>query len=339
MAAPSGIAIVMCWYETCSHLNVSTQSIVGIASGHCSVYREVSLSYSRDEIKSVVERIQNLPTLPKVAIRILELASDPEISIDELSRAIYQDPALAARVLKVANSPFYGLPRRVDSLQLALVILGLADITNIALGITILNVIRNLNPTVAYNGEKFWVHCAGCGIVARILGRKLNLRSQGADFTAGLLHDIGKIVIDEHFDRKFVFLFNKAFTHAPPVLEAERELLGESHERIGGWLADKWHLPETLSDAILYHHDLPSPDLWASVKEPRLAALSYLAEAFCEHYNVGWDGDFGYSDVRNREAWKVVLSEQDRYTTRDIDVIIKETLQSFHEARPHLLWE
>jgi len=272
-------------------------------------------------------------------MRILELASDPEISIDELSRAIHQDPALAARVLKVANSPFYGLPRRVDSLQLALVILGLADITNIALGITILNVIQNLNPTAAYNAEKFWVHCAGCGIVARILGRKLNLRSQGADFTAGLLHDIGKIVIEEHFDRKFVFLFNKAFTHAPPILEAERELLGESHERIGGWLADKWRLPETLSDAILYHHDLPSPDLWESVKEPRLAALSYLAEAFCEQYNVGWDGDFGYSDVRNREAWRVLLSEQDRYTTRDIDVIINETLQSFHEARPHLLWE
>ena len=174
------------------------------------------MSYSRNEIESVVERIRHLPTLPKVAMQIIDLASDPEVSMDELSRAIHQDPSLAASVLKVANAPFYGISRRVDSLQLALVILGLADVRNIALGVTILNVIRDLNPNEAYYGEKFWVHCAGCGIVARILGRKLNLRSEGADFIVGLLHDMGKIVIDEHFDSKFVFLFNKAFTHAPP---------------------------------------------------------------------------------------------------------------------------
>ena len=297
------------------------------------------MSYNKSEMKSVVERIQNLPTLPKVAMQIIELASDPDISMEDLSRVIHQDPSLAARVLKVANSPFYGMSRRVDSLQLALVILGLADVRNIALGITMINVIRSLNPNVGYYGEKFWVHCGGCGVVARILGRKLDLQSQGSDFMAGLLHDLGKIIIDKHFDSKFVFLFNKTFTHAPPVIEAEREVLGESHEQIGEWLAEKWRLPKTLCDAILYHHDLPSPELWASVKEPRLVSLSYLAEACCERYDVGWDGDFGYSDLRNEEAWDVLFSEQDRYTKKDVDSIINETLQTFSEARPHLLWD
>lgn len=297
------------------------------------------MANSRSEVKSIVEKIEKLPTIPDAGMRIVELASDPEVSMDELSRAIFQDPALAAHVLKVANSPFYGMPRQVDSLQLALVILGLAEVRNIALGITILNVIKGLSSHVTYDREKFWTHSVGCGIVARILGCKLNFRGEGTDFVAGLLHDMGKIVIDEYFSSKFVLIFEKTFKHKPPMLEAEREILGESHEQVGGWLADKWRLPKTLCDAIACHHEFPSLAPWTTIKEPRLASLIYIAEAFCERYEIGWDGDSGYSDVRDRKVWDLLLSEQDRYTAKDIDTILTETLQAFSEARPHLLWQ
>lgn len=296
------------------------------------------MSYSKDQIKSNVEKIQNLPTLPKVAVRILEIASDPETSVKELSGAINQDPALASRVLKVANSPFYGMSRQVDSLQLALVILGLNEVRNIALGITILNVMKDLRSSVNYGREDFWIHSAGCGVVARILGRKLNFRGEGTDFIAGLLHDIGKIIIDEYFSSKFVAIFNKTFTHKPPMLEAEREILGESHEQVGGWLAEKWRLPEPLCDAIFHHHDLPLLEGWETVKNPKLVSLAYMAEAFCEHYEIGWDGDSGYSDVRNSEAWNVLLSQQKKYGEESIDTLLAETLQAFNEARPNIMW-
>jgi HD-like signal output (HDOD) protein len=296
------------------------------------------LGYSKDQIKSSVEKIQNLPTLPKVAIRILEIASDPEVSVREVSSSIHQDPALAARVLKVANSPFYGMSRQVDSLQLALVILGLNEVRNIALGITILNAMSDLKSSVNYNREEFWIHSVGCGVVARILGRKLNFRCEGTDFIAGLLHDIGKIIIDEYFSSKFVAIFNETFKHKPPMLEAEREILGESHEQVGGWLAEKWRLPETLCDAIVHHHDLPLFEGWEAVKNPRLVSLSYIAEAFCEQYEIGWDGDSGYSDVRNSEAWNVLLSQQNKYGAENIETLLVETLQAFNEARPHIMW-
>ena len=295
------------------------------------------MSRSEGEIKSVVEKIQSLPTLPKVAIRIIDLASNPEVSMDELSGAIHQDPSLAARVLRIANSSFYGMPRQVDSLQLALVILGLEEVRNLALGITLLNVIKDLDTHVSYDREKFWIHSAGCGIVARAIGRKLQFRSHGTDFVAGLLHDMGKIIIDEYFGSKFILIFNKTFTHKPPMLEAEREILGESHELVGGWLAEKWRLPETLCEAIIHHHDFPSSESWPALKDPGVVALAYIAEAICDRYEIGWDGDSGYNDVKDKNAWDVLLSRQDRYTENDIDTILEETRQVFNEASLYLL--
>jgi HD-like signal output (HDOD) protein len=295
------------------------------------------LAYARDQLKSLVEKIHGLPTIAKVGMKILELASDPEVSMSALSEAIHQDPSLAARVLKVANSPFYGMPRQVDSLQLALVILGLNEVRTVALGLSLFNVIKTLDSHVTYDRQKFWIHSAGCGIVARILGRKLNFRSEGTDFIVGLLHDMGKIIIDEYFGNEFTQIFKKTQVAKVKMLEAEREFLGASHERIGGWLAEKWRLPDTLCDAIIYHHESPNAEPWHVMKDPRLVSLAYIAEAFCEYYDIGWDGDAGYSDVRDREVWHTLLSGQDAYSPDDIDLILTETFREFNDARPHIM--
>ncbi len=293
--------------------------------------------YSDNEIKRVVERIQKLPTLPEIGVEILRLAADPDVSMDDMSNVINRDPSLAARVLKVANSPFYGMPRQVDSLQLALVILGLEEVRNLALGITLLRVIKDLDTHVSYDRKKFWVHSTGCGIVARALGQKLEFCGQGTDFVAGLLHDIGKIIIDEYFGSKFVTIFNKTFVHKPAMLVAEREILGESHEMVGEWLAQKWGLPETFCEAIEHHHDFPLPESWPALKDPRIVALSYIAEAICDRYEIGWDGDSGYNDIKDMNAWNALLSRQDKYTENDIDTIIAETYKIFSETSLHLL--
>ncbi len=295
------------------------------------------MSYSRAELKPLVEKIQSLPTVAGIGMKILDLAADPEVSMSELSRGIHQDPSLAARVLKVANSPFYGMARQVDSLQLALVILGLNEVRNIALGLSLFNVVKTLDSNVTYDRGKFWVHSAGCGIIARILGRKLNFRSEGTDFIVGLLHDLGKIIIDEYFSTEFAQIFQKTLTTKMKMLEAEREFLGESHEQVGEWLVEKWRLPETVCEAILYHHDLPEAGYRNALKDPRLISLAYIAEAFSEYYDIGWDGDCSYSDVRDPEAWHTLLSGQDKYSIKDIDVILAETLQAFSDARPHIM--
>jgi putative nucleotidyltransferase with HDIG domain len=295
------------------------------------------MAYSTSELKHRVEKIQTLPTLSEVGLRIIKMASDPEISAAELSQVIQQDPSLAARLLKVANSPFYGMTRQVDSLQLALVILGLDEARNIALGLSLFEVIRNIDSHMSYDRRRFWVHCASCGAAARILARKVDFKADGVDFLAGLLHDLGKIIIDEYFRAEFSLIYGETITKRIPMLVAEREFLGNSHEKVGGWLVHKWRLPDTLKDAITHHHDFfTSPDS-IEVKDPKLVSLCYLAEAFCAEYSLGWDGDSGCTNVREPAAWKNLIPGEKEVSKEAIERTLIETLQSFNESRNFIL--
>jgi putative nucleotidyltransferase with HDIG domain len=294
------------------------------------------MAYSTSELKHKVEKIQKLPTLSEVGLRIIQMASDPEISAAELSQVIQQDPSLAARLLKVANSPFYGMTRQVDSLQLALVILGLDEARNIALGLSLFEVIRKMDSHMSYDRRRFWFHCASCGAVARILARKVDFKADGVDFLAGLLHDLGKIIIDEYFRAEFTLIYGETITKRVPMLVAEREFLGNSHEKVGGWLVHKWRLPETLKDAITHHHDFflkPGPE----VKDPKLVSLCYLSEAFCAEYGLGWDGDSGCTNVRESSAWNNLIPGEDGASEEVVERILIETLQSFNESRNFIL--
>jgi putative nucleotidyltransferase with HDIG domain len=295
------------------------------------------MSYSRFELKLLVEKVQRISTITDAGMRIIELASDPEVSIDALSRAIHQEPSLAARVLRVANSPLYGMNRQVDSLEVALFILGLNEVRNIALGLSLFSTLKKMSSHVTYDRRQFWFHSAGCGAVARILGRKVGLQNDGTDFLAGLLHDVGKIIIDENFSDEFALIYEKTHFLKTPMLEAEREYLGESHEQVGAWLVDKWQLPESLRDAVMHHHDYSSGNGRRLVREPRLAALANIAESFCEHYGVGWDGDAACSRVKDIDVWQILLSGQSEYSVNDIDHILHETLQTFHQARSFIV--
>jgi HD-like signal output (HDOD) protein len=297
------------------------------------------VSFDEHQIKAAIDNISNLPTIPKTGMRIIKLAADPEVSIAELSIAIQQDPSLALRLLKVANSPFYGASRRIDSLQLAIVILGLKEVQNIILGITFFNILKNLKPEISRHREEFWFHCAACGMVARILCQKIGFKCSGTDFIVGLLHDVGKIVIEVCFGGKFVPVFDRTFTDKPSIMDAESEILGHTHEKFGGLLAERWNLPKTLCDAIAYHHALPSLASFDHLRDPRIVALAFISEAFCERYEIGWDGDFDGADLRNESAWNTLLGPQHTYTPHDIDNLITETLQIFKQARPRLLWE
>jgi putative nucleotidyltransferase with HDIG domain len=202
-------------------------------------------------LKERAEQIRELSTLPSVIMRILEVMNNPMADARDVEREIIEDPVITAKILKVANSPFYGANRDVSSVSQAVVLMGFAEVQNVALSVSLFS--RFAVPTKMFDRRKFWEHCFATATTADALQRRVNAQTNDG-FIAGLLHDIGRIVLDQHFPNEFKEILALAEAKGLSLLEAERKVLGVTHCDVGYWVTEKWNLPPMLTDSILFHH-------------------------------------------------------------------------------------
>ena len=214
-------------------------------------------------VKRTVEEFHDLPSLPGTAAQILEIAHDPRAGAADLARVIEQDAPLAAKVMRYANSPLYGFPNKIKDVKSAIArVLGFDFVLNLALGITVGKTLHI--PTEGILGlDAFWRHSVHCAALVERLARALPAEIQprrGTAYLAGLLHNIGVLLLGHAFQPEF-FLLNRYLEANPhvPMAELEKHLLGVTHDRIGGWLLQSWGLPEELVVAARHHHD---EDYW-----------------------------------------------------------------------------
>ncbi len=206
------------------------------------------------EIKARILAAGNLPTLPLVALEVTRLAENPLTSVPEMVRLIRNDPALTALILRAANSDYYGMPRRIDSLNMALVVLGMREISNLVTSISVLKTFPEAPNANGFDSPSFWNHSAGCAEIARVIAAQLHLHFHDAEYTAALLHDMGKIVLDQFFHAEYAEAQQLERAEGILSIEAERRILGADHAEIGAWLAETWSLPPAICEAIRHHH-------------------------------------------------------------------------------------
>lgn len=227
---------------------------------------------TREKIREKVKSIIQLPALPAVAKTVTDLADDPRTSAAKLGKVISADQALTAKVLKIANSPFYGYPKRISTVQFAIIVMGFEVLKELVTGISLVSSIEK-DSDEAFEGRIFWEHSISTGSIAHRLAQDLGYRVSGEVFVAGLLHDMGVTVLHRYFNREFKEIRKMVMETGCTYLAAEENILGVTHADVGGWLAERWNLPEHLAEAIRLHHT-PSQ----AGKNPELAALTHCAD-------------------------------------------------------------
>lgn len=244
-------------------------------------------------MREITERIIVLPTLPIVITKLIELVSNPKTSAGDLGNLISSDQALSAKILKVANSAFYGFPRRIATVKHAVVVLGFEAVKNIALSVALLERFPEGGSHELFDQQLFWTHAIGCGAASRLLARRLRYRLEAEAFVAGILHDIGKLIFVEYFRERFLNAVRLARSENLYIARAEEMVLGVSHAEVGGWLAEKWNLPKQLVQVISQHHgpfsDGGDPEVDGRI--PELTLIVHGANALCRARGIGNSGD------------------------------------------------
>lgn len=212
---------------------------------------------NNERYRRFIEQIDNLPALPAIVTRLIQVVNSPDTSAEDAAKLIEKDPALTTKMLRLANSAFYGIPRSISSVSSAVVILGFNTIRSLVLSASVMKMFpKGQKPAI--NHDQFWKHSIVCALAAKIIVRKfINVRMMDPEsaFCAGILHDIGKLIFNEFAAEDYRDVVAYAQENSIPILKAEREILGVNHADIGRILADKWALPLDLEYAMVYHHD------------------------------------------------------------------------------------
>jgi HD-like signal output (HDOD) protein len=241
-------------------------------------------------LKSLVGKITDLPTLPAMMATITKLMQDPRTSAEQLGRAVGTDPALASKVLKLVNSAFYGFPGRIKTITQAIVILGFSTIRNVVLTTSVLKIFGKKSGNSDFDIEYFWEHSLLTGAIAKSLALEKDAPFTEETFIAGLLHDMGRMVLSQKLSEEFEKVANFREKNNVTLLQAEQTVLGLTHGEVGGWLARKWNLPAPFIDVMHYHHnplDVPPEEAERQKETGNLIPIVHLADALAKDIKDG----------------------------------------------------
>ncbi len=233
----------------------------------------------------VMRGMHDLPPLSDVVTKTLEATERESATSGEIERLVSTDAALAAKILRVVNSAYYGLSGEVVSLSQAVVVLGMQQIRNLVLSVSVLGLLKSKTPEMQAAQQKLWMHSFASAACAQAISRvfKFGPRDAEAAYTAGLLHEIGKLYLFSALTDMYIVFCEEAAQTGIALGVREREEFGLGHDEIGGMLADRWHFPQTLRDLIARHEGPFEPGtdplLLAVHASDRLTAPPYDGES------------------------------------------------------------
>ncbi|HMQ53896.1 MAG TPA: HDOD domain-containing protein [Anaerolineae bacterium] len=234
------------------------------------------------QVKRIVSQVDNLKPLPSSITRALKMMDDPEASFDQLVSILQVDQALTVRILKQANSAYYGFRAPASTLQEGIIRLGMRRLKNILLTLSFSSTLgRRLAGYNLGHGD-LWRHSVAVAMVAQRLAERVHYANVDEAYVAGLLHDLGKLVLDQHFKIDWTQVLEAGREFQLSLIDVEEKLFEMNHAQVGGELAQRWELPAELIDAIAYHH-MPVMAKTAA----KLTAIVHIADILALRLGIG----------------------------------------------------
>jgi HD-like signal output (HDOD) protein len=244
----------------------------------------------KDTILKVIQAyVHKMPALPVTVAKVLEITNNPKTSPADLNQIISLDPVLMGKVMRLINSAYYSLPNQITSLVRAIIMLGINTVKNLALSTAVLGTLGRASDFQALNMEGFWRHSISVGVTAKLVATRKNVDPKLREeyFIGGLLHDIGKIPLNNKLATEYVQAISNTDREHTPLYRSEEDIMLVNHAMVGKLIIENWRLGENLSDAVCFHHNL---DEYSGTHRDLVITVA-IANLFSNTYELGFSGD------------------------------------------------
>jgi HD-like signal output (HDOD) protein len=273
-------------------------------------------------ISEAVNAVSHIATLPEITLKIIQLVENPKSTAQDLNKLISNDPALVARILKVVNSAFYGLPGQIGSINRAIVLLGLNAVKNIVIAASLAKLFRGGRVSPQFSAKELWTHSAAVGVMSKLIVGRLNNQLPDEAFLAGLIHDIGILVELQGMRDSLVEVAEKASNETRRYVEVETEIMGVDHQALGAGLTSRWKFPRSFQYVTGHHHQplaLASECRW-------LTCVVHVADQICVREGIG------YSLTCKGEALDPQVLEELKLPIETVNELAKQLPEALKET-------
>ncbi len=285
----------------------------------------------KDELRSkLFAKVDELPTLPVVVPKLLNLTQSATTSASDITELISHDPALSSKILKVANSAYYGFYKEITNLTRAVALLGFNMVRSLALSVGVVRSLPSKKKSSYFSQEGLWLHSLAVATLLKEMGDKFG-KGRDCDhfFIVGLLHDIGKIVLDQFFTDLFHHALEETFTSGEAELHiAERKIIGVDHGEVGAMLLTRWKFPDIISNPIAIHHQHEVPE----GTNAQDVAMLRIADILSQELGLEMGGSFAFPEIPEEDLQVVDMDEEDLEDMRAYLDDAKDKIREFFGA-------
>lgn len=255
--------------------------------------------------KEIASKTIEIATLPEVTMRIIEVVQDHRSTAHDLHKIVSNDPALSARVLRVVNSAFYGLPGQIGSIDRAIMLLGLNAVKNIAIAASLTKMFNQQVPCDDFSGKDLWTHSVAVGAANKLITTAIGLALPDEAFLAGLIHDLGLVALLQCYNEKIPEIVDLVRSGVS-FRTAEEQIIGADHQQIGMALAAKWKFPRSFQYVSGYHHN----PLELAKENRLLAIVTHISDIICAKKELGLTLTVEHEEIDDVLKTEIDLSDE-----------------------------